>query len=254
MPVAVEQHLECEEVPGPTVDRSGQAQIHRSLRIQVMPWPGPRKLQEMRMYFYNARNLLTFYGRFSFFPGANANNLFDIGDDDLAIANVPGATLVCNNLDNVIYKIIFYYNGDHDFRQEVNGILRSTKNLLMAFLSAMAGLEVCVSATRDLSGDRLGRRGAVLVVAGLELILIWPSAQSPALIGTLDLIFGSGMQIFGALIAVLTITFWVGKPVAQRQIFGGEAKGWLRAYWWWLRWALPVMLLAVLVGYVIDSI
>ncbi|MCB1606898.1 MAG: sodium-dependent transporter [Xanthomonadales bacterium] len=125
---------------------------------------------------------------------------------------------------------------------------------LMAFLSAMAGLEVCVSATRDLSGDRLGRRGAVLVVAVLELILIWPSAQSPALIGTLDLIFGSGMQIFGALIAVLTITFWVGKPVAQRQIFGGEAKGWLRAYWWWLRWALPVMLLAVLVGYVIDSI
>jgi neurotransmitter:Na+ symporter, NSS family len=123
---------------------------------------------------------------------------------------------------------------------------------LMAFLSAIAGLEVCVSALRDLSRDRVGRRTAVLIVGMLEAALMWPSAHTPSLIGTLDLIFGSGMQVFGAFVAVVALVFCLGRGVALAQIFEGRDSAWSRAYLFWLRWIVPGALILVLSLYVID--
>lgn len=125
---------------------------------------------------------------------------------------------------------------------------------LMAFLSAVAALEVCASALRDFSGDRLGRTGATLVVAGLEVVLMWPSAHTPVLIGTLDLIFGSGMQIFGAVVALVALTWGLGAPTTLAQICGGRTTRWSRAYYHWLRWVVPGALLVILGLYVIDSV
>ena len=132
------------------------------------------------------------------------------------------------------------------------GVLFLFAFTLMAFLSAVAGLEVCVSALRDLCRDRIGRTAAVVIVAALEATLIWPSAHSPALIGTLDLIFGSGMQVFGAIVAVVSIMFCLGRGVALAQIFDGRDNGWTRAYLLWLRWVVPAALMLVLALYLID--
>jgi NSS family neurotransmitter:Na+ symporter len=125
---------------------------------------------------------------------------------------------------------------------------------LMAFLSAVAALEVCVSGLRDLSRDRIGRTGATLVIAALEAVLMWPSAHTPSLIGTLDLIFGSGMQIFGAIVAVIALTFGLGRVTALGQIFAGRDTFWTRAYLNWLRFVVPGVLFVILALYVIDSL
>jgi NSS family neurotransmitter:Na+ symporter len=124
---------------------------------------------------------------------------------------------------------------------------------LMAFLSAVAALEVCTSALRDLSGDRIGRTGATLIVAAAEVLLMWPCAHSTALIGLLDLWVGSGMQIFGAIVAAVALTFGLGRSVAIGQIFGGRTTRWTAAYFLWLRWIVPGVLLVILALYVIDS-
>lgn len=125
--------------------------------------------------------------------------------------------------------------------------------LLMAFLSAVAALEVCVSALRNLAGDRLGRTAAVLVIAALEALLIWPSAQQPELIGTLDRIFGSGMQVFGAILAVLALLWGLGSDTARRQLFGDSNGMGARVWLFWLRWIVPGTLSLILALYLYDA-
>lgn len=120
--------------------------------------------------------------------------------------------------------------------------------LLMAFLSAVAGLLVCAGGLRDLLGERIGRRTAIAAVAALEALLMWPSAHSPALIGRLDLIFGSGMQIFGALVAVLGVGWSLDRAVSLAQLGGAGARAWLA----WLRWAVPAVLLVILGLYLAE--
>lgn len=122
--------------------------------------------------------------------------------------------------------------------------------LLMAFLSAVAGLVVCAGGLRDLLGERIGRRTAIAAVAALEALLMWPSAHSPALIGRLDLIFGSGMQIFGALVAVLGLGWGLDRAAALAQLGGPGARPWLA----WLRWAVPAVLLIILGLYLAKSL
>lgn len=122
---------------------------------------------------------------------------------------------------------------------------------LMAFLSALAGLAVCTSGARDLLGGRIGQGGAIMLVAGLEAILMWPSARDPALIGVLDLIFGSGMQILGALVAVLALVWGLGRAVALAQLRLSDRSG--RIWLVGLRWLAPALLLLVLALYVIEN-
>jgi NSS family neurotransmitter:Na+ symporter len=126
--------------------------------------------------------------------------------------------------------------------------------VLMGFLSAIAGLEVCISGIRDVSRGRIGRTHATLIVAALEGTLMWPSAHSPSLVATLDLIFGSGMQIFGSIVAVVALTWRVGEESILTQVFGSRRSPAIRASLWWLRWVVPVVLLVILGLYVADSV
>jgi SNF family Na+-dependent transporter len=126
--------------------------------------------------------------------------------------------------------------------------------VLMGFLSAIAGLEVCISGIRDVSRGRIGRTHATLIVALVEGSMIWPSAHSPSLVATLDLIFGSGMQIFGAIVAVFALTWGLGSETTLTQIFGDRRSPAIRASLWWLRWVVPGVLLIILGLYVADSV
>ena len=126
--------------------------------------------------------------------------------------------------------------------------------VLTGFLSAIAGLEVCISGIRDVSRGRIGRTPATLIVAALEGAMMWPSAHTPSLVATLDLIFGSGMQIFGSIVAVVALTWRVGEESILTQVFGQQRSPAIRASLWWLRWVVPVVLLVILGLYVADSV
>lgn len=149
---------------------------------------------------------------------------------------------------NTLPKLFALMPGGH-----LAGSLFLLAFLLMAFLSAVAALEVCMSALRDLTGWRIGRRGAALSVGALEVLLMWPSAHHPALIATLDMVFGSGMQVFGAIIALLALTWGLGAALARQQLFGASGGRGQFAYLFWLRWVVPGILSIIFVLYLLDT-
>jgi NSS family neurotransmitter:Na+ symporter len=81
-----------------------------------------------------------------------------------------------------------------------------------------------------------------------------PSALNPEIIGTLDLIFGSGMQMLGSGLTIVALFWGCDKAVAAMQIFGGRTDGLRRVYLLWLKWAVPATLGIMLLLYVADSI
>ncbi|MFU8877676.1 MAG: sodium-dependent transporter [Wenzhouxiangellaceae bacterium] len=118
----------------------------------------------------------------------------------------------------------------------------------VALLSNIAALEVARAA---LARRWPGRNRQIL--AGLlviELLLIAPVAFDNSLIGVLDLVFGSGMQLAGGLAAVVALGWGLGRVPAARAILGDPLPGWAGLYTQWLRWAVPLVLLAVLAGWV----
>lgn len=123
---------------------------------------------------------------------------------------------------------------------------------MMAFLSTIAAFQVIVAALTDSFDFSLTK--AVLIVGSTEAVLMLPSALNPGIIGTLDLIFGSGMQMLGSALAIVALVWGCDKAVAATQIFGGRTDGFRRLYLLWLRWAVPATLCVMLVLYIADSL
>ena len=122
---------------------------------------------------------------------------------------------------------------------------------MVAFLSTVAAFQVVVGALTDAA--RLSRGVAVLIVGGAEALIMLPSALKPEIIGTLDLIFGSGMQVLGSGLTIVALFWGCGYAVASRQIFGPSPTTGQQRFLWWLRWAVPGALSVVLVSYVVNA-
>ena len=123
---------------------------------------------------------------------------------------------------------------------------------MMAFLSTVAAFQVIVAALTDTFNFTLLR--AAIIVGSVEAVLMLPSALNPDIIGTLDLIFGSGMQMLGSGLVILALFWGCDRAVAATQIFGGKTDGLRRLYLQWLRWIVPATLGVMLALYIADSL
>ena len=123
---------------------------------------------------------------------------------------------------------------------------------MMAFLSTVAAFQVIVAALTD--SFKLSLTKAGLIVGGVEAVLMLPSALNPQIIGTLDLIFGSGMQMLGSGLTIIALFWGCDKAVAALQIFGGRTDGVRSIYLLWLRWVVPSTLGIMLLLYIANSI
>jgi NSS family neurotransmitter:Na+ symporter len=123
---------------------------------------------------------------------------------------------------------------------------------MMAFLSTVAAFQVIVAALTD--SFKLSLTKAGLIVGGVEAVLMLPSALNPQIIGTLDLIFGSGMQMLGSGLTIIALFWGCDKAVAALQIFGGKTDGVRSIYLLWLRWVVPSTLGIMLLLYIANSI
>ncbi|MCH8981650.1 sodium-dependent transporter [candidate division KSB1 bacterium] len=123
---------------------------------------------------------------------------------------------------------------------------------MVAFLSAVAALEVAVGGLTDIL--KTSRTKIILALGGLELILMLPSSLYPKLIGILDLVFGSGMQVFGSALAVLGVVWGLGKIKTLNQIFGNAKENLANIYFVWIRWVVPLSLLFILISYIYTSL
>lgn len=111
-----------------------------------------------------------------------------------------------------------------------------------AFLSAVAALEVLVGGLVD--NTSMSRRSAVLLACSVVFILAVPPMFNYRIFVPWDLTFGSGMQVFGSLLAVLTVG-WGIKRVRKK-----DYPSWLR---WWLRIIIPAAILFVGINWLVES-
>jgi len=125
---------------------------------------------------------------------------------------------------------------------------------MVTFISSIAALEVFLSGLSDLMGARVSRPQLIAATCLLEAMIIIPIALSPSIIGQLDLIFGSGMQVLGSTLALLGLSWGLGKTKALRAVSGSERSGWHQPYYIWVKWVVPAALLSVLSGYVISRL
>lgn len=126
---------------------------------------------------------------------------------------------------------------------------------LVAFLSAIGAIEVIVGGVSDdFDKNKLTRNRVIILFGLIELVLMIPTAFKPELIATLDLFFGSGLQVLGSCMALLALTWGLGRKKTLIQIFGREDGVVPSLYFFWLQWVIPAALILVLVGYVYGMV
>jgi len=121
----------------------------------------------------------------------------------------------------------------------------------VAFLSMVAGYEVFTSSVDKEVFPKIGRTKIIFAVGISQLILIAPTTFYPSLIGVLDMIFGSGMQVLGSILSIIGLVWGLGRVTAIRQIFTNSTDSKIASYsMTWLKWVMPIVLLTVLIGFI----
>lgn len=125
---------------------------------------------------------------------------------------------------------------------------------LIAFLSAIGALEAIVGSISEMLDIESSRTKVIVAFLFIEGLVMLPSALDPGIVGTLDLVFGSGMQVLGSLIAIVTVAWGLGIAKTKLQLFAGGAASWHDLYFLSLKWIVPGVMLLVLVGYIVSNL
>ena len=123
---------------------------------------------------------------------------------------------------------------------------------MVAILSLIGAYEVIIGSVPDFTNSNWSRSKIIIGFGVLQTALSFPSTFDANLIGTLDLIFGSGMQLLGCTMAVLALTWGLGKTKTLTAIFDSSNNQWQLFFYYWLRWVIPGILLLVLIGYIYN--
>jgi NSS family neurotransmitter:Na+ symporter len=116
----------------------------------------------------------------------------------------------------------------------------------VAFLSGVAAVEVLVGSLTDRWG--VSRRKAAWGVC-MSLVLVgFPATQSLDYLFRSDQIWGSTMQPLGSVVAVAALGWGLGKRRAAAQLAAadGAVPAWVGIWYTWLRYAVPIGVLAAL--------
>lgn len=121
-----------------------------------------------------------------------------------------------------------------------------------AFLSDVAAFEVLVGGLVDNTG--LSRGKAVALACGAVFVMaILPMINYKIFIPW-DLIFGSGMQALGSLLAVVTAAWCIRRAAALKELSAGSGRPFPLWLYWWLRAAVPVAILIVGLNWLLESL
>lgn len=120
----------------------------------------------------------------------------------------------------------------------------------VCLLSIMAPLEAIVKGLENHAGISIRRRTLIILISSALLLLMAPIAWHPEWIGPLDLIFGSGMFMLGALLTVIGTGWCLARQVLIHQLGPGR---WRNGIIFWLRWVVPLALSAILIGHIISA-
>jgi len=121
-----------------------------------------------------------------------------------------------------------------------------------AFLSDVAAFEVLVGGLVDNTG--FTRQKAVVLTCAVVLFLAIPSMISFKVFVPWDLMFGSGMQALGSLLAVTTAAWFIRKSEFLRELNRGMRKPVPLFLFWWMRVVIPVAILIVGLNWIRESL
>lgn len=120
-----------------------------------------------------------------------------------------------------------------------------------AYLSDVAAFEVLVAGLTD--NTRVGRTRAVWTMSGVIFLLAIPPSINNRIFIPWDLVFGSGMQTLGSLVAVLTVAWCLNRSSALKAMAGEGAPvpAWL---FHWIRFGIPAAILSVGAWWLMTSV
>ena len=121
-----------------------------------------------------------------------------------------------------------------------------------AFLSAVAALEVLSAGLTD--SMKIERKKAASLMAVAVIILSIPPSINMQIFLPWDLIFGSGMQILGSLLAVITLGWCMSRSSALAEL---SSDGTVRIPFWlypWIRYGIPLLIAALFVWWLLTSV
>jgi len=124
----------------------------------------------------------------------------------------------------------------------------------VCLLSIMAPLEAIVKGLEKNAGLQISRRNLIIVISTALIVVMAPIAYNPAWIGPLDLVFGSGMFMLGALLAVIGAAWGLERHVLVLQLSGERNTKRHGQVILWLRWVVPLALASILFGHVISAL
>lgn len=124
----------------------------------------------------------------------------------------------------------------------------------VTFISSLAAIEVLIAGIGDSFAKNLNRKRLTLYITIVIAIILVPITIDPSIIGTLDLIFGSGMQVLGSLLALLAVAWGQKRAKMLKSVFGENTKSWHILYYYWIKFCLPAVMLSVFLGYIISKI
>ena len=123
---------------------------------------------------------------------------------------------------------------------------------IVAFLSLVAAYQVPFTSIQH-EQPSFSKKRILWIICSLQIVLSFPCAFFPEIIGTLDLIFGSGMQVLGSALCILGLTWGLKRSEVFQDMLRVVQPGAVHnAIYFWIQWIIPLALLAVLVNYVLD--
>ena len=121
-----------------------------------------------------------------------------------------------------------------------------------AFLSDVAALEVLVGGLVD--NTKIPRKKAALLACSIVFVLAVPPMINFAIFVPWDLLFGSGMQVLGSLLAVATVGWCFTTAKALDELSQGRVRRVSPLLIWWIRIVVPISILAVGVNWLWDAV
>lgn len=125
---------------------------------------------------------------------------------------------------------------------------------IVAFLSLVAAYQVPYTCIRN-EQTTMGSKKILIVIGLLQAVLALPTSLFPDVISVLDMVFGSGMQVLGSTFCILGLTWGVRRSEVLQHMFLSDNQTLIqKATFFWIRWIIPLALLAVLALYVYDVV
>jgi NSS family neurotransmitter:Na+ symporter len=121
-----------------------------------------------------------------------------------------------------------------------------------AYLSDVAAFEVLVAGLLD--NTRLRRGQAVPILCGVVFVLAVPPMLNYRIFIPWDLIFGSGMQALGSLLAVITMAWCIDRTKSLKALAEGSSRPVPVLLYWWLRLVIPAAILFVGINWLANAI